>query len=148
MLRRTITADWPVEGTDRAGPGPDSRATLRPEAPRIAAMIRRVDATDLNPNTLVVHGASIYDEILAVAEEAGTDLIVVGSHRPAMKDYLLGTNASRSCARLIARSWWRARRFHSNRKNDARSALIGPCRRTAGDRLSHLLINTARVWHV
>ena len=75
---------------------------------RIAAMIRRVDAADLNPNTLVVHGASIYDEILAVAEEAGTDLIVVGSHRPAMKDYLLGTNASRivrqaNCSVLVAR---------------------------------------------
>ena len=75
---------------------------------RIAAMIRRVDAADLNPNILVVHGASIYAEILAVAEEVGADLIVVGSHRPAMKDYLLGTNASRivrhaNCSVLVAR---------------------------------------------
>jgi len=47
-------------------------------------------------------------EILRVAEEAGADLIVVGSHRPAMKDYLLGTNASRvvrhaRCSVLVAR---------------------------------------------
>ena len=36
-----------------------------------------------------------YAEILGVAEEAGPDLIVVGSHRPGMRDYLLGTKASR-----------------------------------------------------
>jgi nucleotide-binding universal stress UspA family protein len=75
---------------------------------RLAALIRRVNDSDLNPNMLVVHGASIYAEILGVAEEAGADLIVVGSHRPAMKDYLLGTNAARvvrhaRCSVLVAR---------------------------------------------
>lgn len=75
---------------------------------RLAALIRRVNASDLNPNMLVVHGASIYAEILGVAEQAGADLIVVGSHRPAMKDYLLGTNAARvvrhaRCSVLVAR---------------------------------------------
>jgi nucleotide-binding universal stress UspA family protein len=74
----------------------------------LAAMIRRVNASDLNPNILVVHGPSIYAEILDVAEEAGADLIVIGSHRPAMKDYLLGTNAARvvrhaRCSVLVAR---------------------------------------------
>ena len=68
----------------------------------------RVNASDLKPNILVTHGASIYAEILAVAEEAEADLIVVGSHRPAMKDYLLGTNAARvvrhaRCSVLVAR---------------------------------------------
>jgi len=45
---------------------------------RIAALIRRVNA-----------------KILGAGEEAEADLVVVGSHRPAMKDYLLGTNAAR-----------------------------------------------------
>jgi nucleotide-binding universal stress UspA family protein len=75
---------------------------------RMAALIRRASASDLEPNILITHGASIYAEILGVAEEAGADLIVVGSHRPAMRDYLLGTNASRvvrhaSCSVLVAR---------------------------------------------
>ena len=75
---------------------------------RIAALIRRVNASDLSPNVLVKHGASIYAEILGVAEEAEADLVVVGSHRPAMKDYLLGTNAARvvrhaRCSVLVAR---------------------------------------------
>ena len=71
-------------------------------------MIRRVNASDLNPNILVTHGASIYAEVLGVAEEAEADLVVLGSHRPAMKDYLLGTNAARivrhaHCSVLVAR---------------------------------------------
>ena len=75
---------------------------------RIDALIRRAHASDLKPNILVTHGASIYAEILGVAEEAEADLIVVGSHRPAMKDYLLGTNAARvvrhaRCSVLVAR---------------------------------------------
>jgi nucleotide-binding universal stress UspA family protein len=75
---------------------------------RIAALIRQVNAYDLQPKVIVTHGASIYAEILRVAEEAGADLVVVGSHRPAMKDYLLGTNASRvvrhaRCSVLVAR---------------------------------------------
>ena len=75
---------------------------------RIAALIRRVDASDLKPNIVVTHGMSIYAEILEVAEETEADLVVVGSHRPAMKDYLLGTNAARvvrhaRCSVLVAR---------------------------------------------
>ena len=75
---------------------------------RIAALIRQVNAYDLHPQVIVTHGASIYVEILRVAEEVAADLIVVGSHRPAMRDYLLGTNASRvvrhaRCSVLVAR---------------------------------------------
>ena len=75
---------------------------------RIATLIRRANATDLKPNVLVTHGTSIYAEILRAAEEAQADLVVVGSHRPAMKDYLLGTNAARvvrhaRCSVLVAR---------------------------------------------
>ena|SRR6516162_1366663 len=42
---------------------------------------------------LVTDAASIYAEIFGVAEKAEAGL-VVASHRPAMKDYLLGTNAA------------------------------------------------------
>jgi len=71
-------------------------------------LIRRINAEDLHPKILVAQGQSIYAEILGIAEEASADLVVVGSHRPAMKDYLLGTNASRvvrhaRCSVLVAR---------------------------------------------
>lgn len=75
---------------------------------RIADLIRQANASDISPDILVRHGASIYAEILGVVEETDADLVVVGSHRPAMKDYLLGTNASRivrhaRCSVLVAR---------------------------------------------
>jgi len=36
---------------------------------------------------------AIYPEVLAEATEWGADLIVIGSHRPSMATYLLGSNA-------------------------------------------------------
>jgi universal stress protein F len=41
----------------------------------------------------MVRIGGIYHEILGEAVEWGADLIVVGSHRPVVTDYLLGSNA-------------------------------------------------------
>ena len=43
---------------------------------------------------IVGHG-TVYEEILRAAKTTNADLIVMGSHRPALKDYLLGPNAAR-----------------------------------------------------
>ncbi|NIZ09698.1 universal stress protein [Pseudooceanicola sp. HF7] len=43
---------------------------------------------------VVVNGTT-YHEILTVAEKSQADLIVLGAHRPDLKDYLLGPNAAR-----------------------------------------------------
>ena len=56
---------------------------------------------------IVGHG-SPYEEILRVAGENPIDLIVLGSHRPTMEDYLLGPNAARvvrhaNCSVLVIR---------------------------------------------
>jgi nucleotide-binding universal stress UspA family protein len=50
----------------------------------------------------------IYHELLQEAAEWGADLIVVGSHRPVMSDYLLGSNAKTivrhaQCSVLVVR---------------------------------------------
>lgn len=50
------------------------------------------DAVEVRPR--VLHG-TIYDEILRAADKLKVDVIVMGSHRPALKDYLLGPNAAR-----------------------------------------------------
>lgn len=42
-----------------------------------------------------VETGGVYGGILAIAERVKADLIVLSSHRPEMKDYLLGANASR-----------------------------------------------------
>ena len=56
-----------------------------------------------------VRVGGIYHEILAEAAEWGADLIVVGSHRPVVSDYLLGSNAKTIvrhavCSVLVVRS--------------------------------------------
>jgi nucleotide-binding universal stress UspA family protein len=56
---------------------------------------------------IVGHGTP-YEEILRVAAEISTDLIVIGSHRPNMEDYLIGPNAARvvrhaNCSVLVVR---------------------------------------------
>ncbi len=42
-----------------------------------------------------VHFGSIYKEVLNVADEIDCGLIIMASHRPESKDYLLGPNAAR-----------------------------------------------------
>ncbi|NNF78256.1 MAG: universal stress protein [Rhizobiales bacterium] len=46
--------------------------------------------------------------ILTAAEECGADLIIIGSHRPGLQDYLLGSTAGRvvrhsTCSVLVVR---------------------------------------------
>jgi nucleotide-binding universal stress UspA family protein len=51
------------------------------------------------PDDVTVKGhvvcGTIYEEILDVANQLDCDLIVLGSHRPELSDYLLGPNAAR-----------------------------------------------------
>ena len=49
---------------------------------------------ELNLSTHVHHG-TIYKEILSLADEIDCGLIIMASHRPETKDYLLGPNAAR-----------------------------------------------------
>ena len=47
---------------------------------------------DILVHQIVAHG-SIYREIIRCANEVSSDLIIMASHRPALRDYLLGPNA-------------------------------------------------------
>jgi nucleotide-binding universal stress UspA family protein len=56
----------------------------------------------------VVRFGAVYPEVLAEAEDWGADLIVIGSHRPTMSTYLLGSNATTivrhaKCSVLVVR---------------------------------------------
>ncbi|WP_342361475.1 universal stress protein [Terrarubrum flagellatum] len=44
--------------------------------------------------SFVVRQGGVYPEVIAEAQSWGADVIVAGSHRPAMSTYLLGSNAS------------------------------------------------------
>ena len=58
--------------------------------------------------TCTTRAGGIYHELLEEASEWRADLIVVGSHRPVMSDYLLGSNATTivrhaQCSVLVVR---------------------------------------------
>lgn len=55
-----------------------------------------------------VRQGSVYSEIVKLAEKMDIDLIVMASHRPELKDFLLGPNASKvvrhaACSVLVVR---------------------------------------------
>ena len=55
-----------------------------------------------------VRQGSIYSEIVSLADDMEMDLIVMASHRPELKDYLLGPNAAKvvrhaKCPVLVVR---------------------------------------------
>ncbi|MDH5749132.1 MAG: universal stress protein [Rhodospirillales bacterium] len=59
-------------------------------------------------STFVGYG-SIYEEILSAAKKMNADLIIMASHGPHAKDYLLGPNAARvvrhaDCSVLVVRN--------------------------------------------
>ncbi|WP_371168110.1 universal stress protein [Aliiroseovarius sp. 2305UL8-7] len=43
----------------------------------------------------IVAMGTVYEEVLRAAKLGKSDLIVIGAHRPDLKDYLLGPNAAR-----------------------------------------------------
>ncbi|WP_025898265.1 universal stress protein [Sneathiella glossodoripedis] len=56
----------------------------------------------------IVGYGNAYEEILRMQKKLSCDLIIIGSHRPHMKDYLLGPNAARvvrhaNCSVLVIR---------------------------------------------
>jgi nucleotide-binding universal stress UspA family protein len=60
------------------------------------------------PARRIVAQGKIYQEILRAARAIQADLIVMGSHRPELKDYLLGPNAARvvrhaDCSVMVVR---------------------------------------------
>ena len=59
----------------------------------LAEMARTVNLPADRVSTVVRIGG-VYPEILAEAKDWGADLIIIGSHRPAMSTYLLGSNAT------------------------------------------------------
>jgi nucleotide-binding universal stress UspA family protein len=61
---------------------------------RLKSFLEDTIPAEVDAKGHVVHGG-IYEEILEIADQLSVDLIVMASHRPAMRDYLLGPNAAR-----------------------------------------------------
>jgi nucleotide-binding universal stress UspA family protein len=72
------------------------------------AIVARESGIDASRISSVVRQGGIYHEILEEAAAIGADLIVMTSHRPAMRTYFLGSNAGHvvryaKCSVLVVR---------------------------------------------
>ena len=68
----------------------------------------RDNAPEGTPVQHIVGEGTIYEVVLRTAEHVKADLIVIASHGPRLKDYLLGPNAARvvrhaTCSVLVVR---------------------------------------------
>ena len=63
------------------------------EAERSLEKLARRRSVPQERVSTIVRTGGVYPEILAEADSFGADLIIIGSHRPAMSTYLLGSNA-------------------------------------------------------
>jgi nucleotide-binding universal stress UspA family protein len=87
---------------------PDFDAQQRQSAEEALAIISRESGLDAEHVSSTVRQGGIYHEVLEEAKAIGADLIVMSSHRPAMKTYFLGSNAGHvvryaKCSVLVVR---------------------------------------------
>ena len=87
----------------------DFDATQRANAEKALADIAAQVKLPADRVSTIVRIGGVYPEILAEAKDWGADLIIIGSHRPAMSTYLLGSNATTvvrhaECSVLVVRA--------------------------------------------
>ena len=87
---------------------PDFDVQQRGSAEEALAIVAQESGLDAGKVSSVVRQGGIYHEVLEEAKVFGCDVIVMSSHRPAMKTYFLGSNAGHmvryaKCSVLVVR---------------------------------------------
>ena len=87
---------------------PDFDVQQRGSAEEALAIVAKESGLDSDKVSSVVRQGGIYHEVLEEAKTFGCDIIVMSSHRPAMKTYFLGSNAGHmvryaKCSVLVVR---------------------------------------------
>jgi universal stress protein G len=87
---------------------PDFDVQQRQSAEEALTIISRECGLDAAHVSSTVRQGGIYHEVLEEAKAIGADLIVMSSHRPAMRTYFLGSNAGHvvryaKCSVLVVR---------------------------------------------
>ena len=74
---------------------PDYEARMHREfGERLRSFVAEHISADVAATPHLMHG-QVYVEVINAARGVGADLIVMGAHRPELRDYLLGPNAAR-----------------------------------------------------
>jgi len=87
---------------------PDFDAQQRQSAEEALTIIAKESGLDARHVSSTVRQGGVYHEVLEEAKQMGADLIVMSSHRPAMRTYFLGSNAGHvvryaKCSVLVVR---------------------------------------------
>jgi nucleotide-binding universal stress UspA family protein len=87
---------------------PDFDAQQRQTSEEALAIVARESGVEASRISIMVRQGGIYHEILEEAAAMKADLIVMTSHRPAMRTYFLGSNAGHvvryaTCSVLVVR---------------------------------------------
>ncbi|MEQ8966568.1 MAG: universal stress protein [Azospirillaceae bacterium] len=103
----TVVPDFGLSIVGSFFPEGYEEAALATASERLHAFSAEHVPDDLTVQHIVAHG-TVYEEILAAQRRIDADLILMGSHRPALRDYLLGPNAARvvrhaPCSVLVVR---------------------------------------------
>ena len=88
---------------------PDFDVQQRKSAEEALSIIARECGLDAAHVSATVRQGGIYHEVLEETKAIGADLIVMSSHRPAMRTYFLGSNAGHvvryaKCSVLVVRN--------------------------------------------
>lgn len=90
----TVVPDFGMSIVGSFFPQGFERAALDKARTALDPLLERIRAEGIEAEAHIGHGP-IYDEILRAANRLGCDAIVIGAHRPELRDYLLGPNAAR-----------------------------------------------------
>jgi nucleotide-binding universal stress UspA family protein len=86
----------------------DDKKTARDVARELQELVDAQVPRDVEVEAQIYKGASVHRNVRRAAEERACDLIVMNAHRPDLRDYLIGSNASQvvrhaSCSVLVVR---------------------------------------------
>jgi len=90
----TVLPDYTMTIVGQYFPAGAAQAAADKAFEDLNALVDKATPADLTVNTLVARG-TIYQQILEAGTRLNVDLIVMGSHRPTLSDYLLGPNAAK-----------------------------------------------------
>ena len=94
VLVMTVIPDFGKAIVGSYFPANFSEKALADTTAALEEIVKESFPADVKVDSIARHG-TVYKEILDVADSSGVDLIVLTSHRPARRDYLLGPNAAR-----------------------------------------------------
>lgn len=90
----TVVPDYGMSLVGQFFPRTHEKRVMKAASDRLHAFVAEHVPTHIRVQHIIAQG-TVYEVILSIAKEIDADLIIMTAHRPELRDYLLGPNASR-----------------------------------------------------